>query len=89
MKAIDLGNFDIHQLSKLQREQSARNRHLFKTTKRFQISFDGKIEFITTHTKMLIVFPIPLFFLDAWVTYKAIRTQYHPEYASIFDDWIE
>ena len=38
---------------------------------------------------MLIIFLISLLFLDIWVTYKAIRTQYHPEYIFIFDDWIE
>jgi hypothetical protein len=30
IEAIDLGNFDIHQLPKLQREEAARNRYLKK-----------------------------------------------------------
>ena len=50
IEAIDLGNFNINQLTKPQREESARNRYLTKTSNEFKISLDeSKVELITTH----------------------------------------
>src|SRR5437762_272581 len=57
VEAIDLGNFDINQLPKLQREESARNRYLAKAPDGFRMSLDGsKVELITTRTKLQSVF---------------------------------
>ena len=53
MKVIDLDNFDINQLSKLHREESTRNHHLTKASKKFQISLDdNKLELITIRIKL-------------------------------------
>src|SRR5579859_6298997 len=89
IEAIDLGNFDIHQLPKLQREEAARNRYLTKSAQGFQMSLDGQVEFVTTRTKLLTAFPTPLSFVGAWETYKAVRTHFHPNYSSALNDWTE
>ena len=90
IEAIDLGTFDINQLPKLQREESARNRHLAKAAEGFRMSLDGsKIELITTQTKLYSAFPSLQRYLSAWQIYVSVRTQYHPEYSSGLAFWTE
>ena len=90
VKAIDLGNFDINQLPKLQREESARNHYLAKTPDGFRMSLDGsKFELITTRTKLQSTFTNLELFLSAWQVYISIRTHYHPEYSSSLAFWTE
>lgn len=58
IEAIDLGNFNINQLPKLQREESACNRCLAKTPEGFRMSLDGsKFELITTRIRLQSSFP--------------------------------
>jgi hypothetical protein len=90
VEAIDLGNFDINQLPKLQREESARTRYLAKAPDGFRMSLDGsKVELITTRTKLQSVFPTLQRFLSAWQIYISVRTQYHPEYSPGLAFWTE
>ena len=90
IEVIDLGNFNINQLPKLQREESACNRYLTKTSDEFRMSLDGsKVEFITTRTKLQSAFPNLQLFLSAWQVYISVRTQYHPEYSSSLVFWTE
>jgi hypothetical protein len=53
------------------------------------MSLDGHVEFVTTRTKLLTAFPTPLSFIGTWETYKAVRTYFHPNYSSAFNDWTE
>jgi hypothetical protein len=90
VKAIDLGNFDINELPKLQREESARNHYLTKASNGFRMSLDGsKLELITTRAELQSTFTNLELFLSAWQVYISVRTQFHPGYSSSLAFWTE
>jgi hypothetical protein len=80
--------FDINHLPKLHREETARDRYLMKTAEGLRMSLDnGKVELLTTRTKLQSAFRDLLSFLSAWQVYVTIRSQYHPERGSGLMSW--
>ena len=90
VEAIVNGAFDINNLPKLHREESARNRHNLKTTDGVHFPMDGgKGELVTVRTKMLTAFRDLPTFLSAWHIYMSVRSSYSPEGGPGLISWTE
>ena len=80
--AICEGSFDIHNLPKLLRDDSARKRIRNRTVNGLVIPLDGgSIEFAEDATKLQSIFPSLQAFMTAFAIYISIRSTYAPAYA--------
>jgi hypothetical protein len=90
VQSISDGDFAIHDLPKLFREENQRTRHKAKVTEGIHFPADGgKPELVTGRTKMQSAFPNLDSFLSAWLVYVAIRSTFSPERAVPFAYWTE
>jgi hypothetical protein len=88
--AICEGTFDIHNLPKLLRDDTARKRIRNRTVNGLVIPLDGgSIEFAEDATKLQSVFPTLQAFMTAFSIYISIRTTYAPAYAGPMLVWVE
>ena len=90
VQSISDGDFDIHDLPKLHREEEQRMRHSKKVTEGLHFPADGgKPELVTGRTKMHLAFKDLATFLSAWMVYVSIRSSFVPERASPLAYWTE
>jgi hypothetical protein len=91
LQTISDGDFDIHSLSKLFREEQPRRKHRFDHVDAFLLPVQGGIvESVTSsQTKMQTAFPEFHAFVSAWLVYVAIRTAYEPERGPGLMHWTE
>jgi hypothetical protein len=90
VKSIADGEFDIHDLPKLHREEEPRSTFKGKITDGVHFPADGgKPELVTTRTKMQSAFKDLTTFLSAWLIYVSIRTSFAPERGPGLTFWTE
>ena len=90
IQTIADGDFDIHDLPKLHREEDQRMRHNRKVTEGVHFPVDGgKPELVIGRTKMHSAFKDLATFLSAWMVYVSIRSSFVPERASALAYWTE
>src|SRR5271156_3689372 len=88
--SISIGDFNIHDLPKLYREETQRMRHKTKVTEGIHFPADGsKPELVTGRTKMHTAFKDLASFLSAWMVYVSIRSISQPERGPAFTYWTE
>jgi hypothetical protein len=90
MQSISDGDFDIHDLPKLHREEEQRMRHSRKVTEGVHFPADGgRPELVTGRTKMHLAFDDLATFLSVWMVYVSIRSTFVPERAPPLAYWTE
>ena len=90
VQSISDGDFDIHDLPKLHREEEQRMRHSKKVTEGVHFPADGgRPELVTGRTKMHLAFKDLATFLSAWMVYVSIRSWFVPERAPPLAYWTE
>ena len=90
VQTIADGEFDIHDLPKLHREEEQRMSHNRKVTEGVHFPVDGgKPELVIGRTKMQSAFKDLATFLSAWMVYVSIRSTFAPERAPALAYWTE
>jgi hypothetical protein len=84
------GQFDIHNLPKLHREEEPRTTNSKKTTEGIHIPADGGIpQIMTGRTKMSTAFPNVSIFMSAWMIYVSIRSSFANDRGPGLTHWTE
>jgi hypothetical protein len=90
IESIVNGSFDIQSLPKLQRDESARQRHTQQNVSAYVIPLDGnRPELLQGVSKLHKALADVAAFLSAWLVYVSIRTAFSPERASALIIWLD